>query len=134
MIIWGQQPIRRREQPEEQFIGVNSGLPRTFWQTMNERAEAARVRAEYRANRVADAMDRELDVGDIITWRSGGYFGNYISFGKVLNSKTSPRCITVLNQNGNTVTIWNTYNVVIIARSGNYDLVPESHKRIFNIE
>lgn len=82
---------------------------------------------------ITDAMARRVEVGDVITWKSGGYFSNFMSFGLVLRINDDLGSIRVLNHNSNKITIWRTYNVIILARSNNYDLIPDRYRRNFGI-
>jgi hypothetical protein len=75
---------------------------------------------------LTDAMGRQLYDGDIITWQSGGYYSNYISFGRILAVRA--REIKVINHNKKKITKWITYNTIILARYPNYELIPEKYQ------
>lgn len=94
---------------------------RTLWNTRDEG--------------VKDAMGRNIHPGDILTWRSGGYFGHYQSFGIVIEVTPIPnRKIRVRNHNYNIINIWNTFNTIIVARRGDYSDIPESWQIKLGVE
>lgn len=76
-----------------------------------------------------DALGRKVEVGDIISYKSGGFFNNFMSTAFVTQTREDIGSIRVINHNGNGVTIWNVYNCVILAKSDNYDLIPEEYLR-----
>lgn len=85
------------------------------------------------APQLVDGMQRHIHSGDIISWRSGGYFGHYLCFGLVLIVNHERQNIRVINQNGNKLTIWRTYLAVILARSENYDSIPNEYLEKFGL-
>jgi hypothetical protein len=80
-----------------------------------------------------DGMQRQIHAGDVISWRSGGYFSHYICFGLVLSVIPEQECIRVINQNGNKVTIWRTYLAVILAREGDYSSISNEYLVKFGV-
>jgi len=74
-----------------------------------------------------DAMSRQIQVGDIINWRSGGFFNHFLSFGLVMRVDDVNGHIRVLNHNNNMVTLWNTHMCVILASEGDYSAIPETY-------
>ena len=82
---------------------------------------------------IIDAMSRQIRPGDIITWKSGGYFSNFLSFGLVLYVNREKGYIQILNHNKNKVNLWHTHLCVIIAREPDYSLIPEEYLETWNI-
>lgn len=80
-----------------------------------------------------DAMSREIEAGDILNWRSGGYFGHYMAFGMVtqVDYGDARGCIKVINHNGNRVTLWNTHKCVILAKANDYSNIPREYLKIW---
>jgi hypothetical protein len=76
---------------------------------------------------IIDAMSRQIEAGDIINWRSGGYFGHYMAFGMVTQVDYDKGCIKVINHNNNRVTMWNTHMCVILAKANDYSNIPEEY-------
>ena len=81
-----------------------------------------------------DFFKRELQPGDFITWMAGGYFASYINYGLVLSVNHERGFIRIRNHNGNKITLWNTHNATIIARYGDYTLVPREYLERVGIE
>ena len=88
------------------------------------------TRAEIRPIMI-DAMSREIHPGDILNWRSGGYFGHFLSFGLVVRVDEVNGHIRVLNHNKNMVSLWNTHLSVILASEGDYSAIPEEYLKIW---
>lgn len=80
-----------------------------------------------------DGMERQIHTGDVISWRSGGYFSSYLCFGFVIDINPEQGCIKAINQNGNRVTIWRTYLTTILARDGDYNLIPIEYMEKFGV-
>ena len=80
-----------------------------------------------------DGMHRQIHAGDIITWRSGGYFSHFICFGLVLSVNPERESIRVINHNGNKVTLWRTYLAVIIAKEGDYSSISNEYLEKFGV-
>jgi len=80
---------------------------------------------------IIDAMSREVEPGDIINWRSGGYFGHYMAFGIVTKVDYDKGYIQVINHNKNRVTIWRTHMCVILAKANDYSNIPEEYMRLW---
>jgi hypothetical protein len=81
-----------------------------------------------------DSLNRPIRPGDVLTWSSGGYFSRFQSVGVVVSMDSRRRFIRVRNHNDNIVTIWITYNKTILARQGDYSLIPEDYKQKLGIE
>jgi hypothetical protein len=80
-----------------------------------------------------DGMQRQIHVGDVISWRSGGYFSHFLCFGFVISVNREQGNIKAVNQNGNKVTIWRTYLTNILARDGDYSLIPNEYMNKFGM-
>jgi hypothetical protein len=80
-----------------------------------------------------DGMQRQIHEGDIISWRSGGYFCHYLCFGLVLSVNPERENIRVINHRGNKVTIWRTYLAVILAREGDYSSISNEYLEKFGV-
>lgn len=74
-----------------------------------------------------DAMSREIEAGDILNWRSGGYFRHYMAFGMVTKVDYDKGHIQIINHNKNRVTIWKTHMCVILAKANDYSNIPEEY-------
>jgi len=79
-----------------------------------------------------DAMKREIHTGDIITWKSGGYYHSYQSYGLVLRINTES--MRVRRHSGHETTIWIFSNTVIVARYPEYNLIPDEILEKLGIE
>jgi len=79
-----------------------------------------------------DGMKREILVGDILTWKSGGYFHSYQSYGLVL--RVNDQSMRVRRHSGHETTIWIFSNTVIVARYPHYELIPEEILEKLGIE
>lgn len=82
---------------------------------------------------MSDHMERPVEVGDVISYRSDGY-KSVLNFGKILHVNPERGNIRILKANGNRTTIWNIHNTVILARAGNYELITEPYREKLEIE
>ena len=81
-----------------------------------------------------DSLGREIECGDILLWKSGGFFNYFLSYGIVLSIfRETPYRVLVLNNNKNKVTLWSTSDKTILAKHNNYDIIPDRYKDIWNI-
>ena len=83
--------------------------------------------------RFKDALQREIDVGDVITYVSGGYYSHFTSFAIVTGINEAQRFLRLINHNGNKTCLWRTWLCIIIAKYYNYELIPDRYKSIFGI-
>lgn len=103
---------------------------RSTW-TVEVSEEEHRVHRDTIRPIIIDAMSREIHPGDILNWRSGGYFGHFLSFGLVMRVDCVNGHIRVLNHNKNMVSLWNTHLSVILASEGDYSAIPEEYLKIW---
>ena len=112
---------------------IPNNLDETIQQVRTPRVNQREVPTTTEIPRpLLDSMKREIHPGDIISWVSPKYYSSAINYGLVLHVLRIR--IRVRNHNGNNITIWNSYNTTILARYGNYDLIPEEYKRKLGIE
>ena len=71
-----------------------------------------------------DFFKRDLLPGDFVVWLGGGYFTSYYNYGLVLMVNHERRFARIRNHNRNKITIWNTHNIIILARFPDYSMVP----------
>ncbi len=81
-----------------------------------------------------DFFKRELLPGDFAIWLAGGYFSSYYNYGLVLQVNHERRFARIRNHNMHKITIWNTHNMVVIARYPDYSMVPAEYLRRVGIE
>jgi hypothetical protein len=82
---------------------------------------------------MTDGMGRDIQTGDILTWNSGGYYNNFMSYGIVKDIHDEHGRIRVINHRGKGVNIWVTQNTVIIAKRDNYESIPDDFLRKFGV-
>jgi hypothetical protein len=119
---------------ESELVERPERLLRTTWVAEVEHSEdmsAHRHTRDHIQPIMIDAMSREIQVGDIINWRSGGYFSHFLSFGLVRRIDYTNGHIRVLNHNKNMVTLWHTHLCIILASEGDYSAIPEDYLKIW---
>jgi hypothetical protein len=81
-----------------------------------------------------DSMARKIECGDILLWKSGGFFNYFLSYGIVLTIfQDIPYRVLVLNTKKNKVTLWSTFNKTILAKHDNYDIIPNKFREVWDI-
>lgn len=111
---------------------VSRQLRRINQETPNRNAPIRIVRTP--PDILFDALKREIEIGDILFWNSSGYYRQDFSFGLVLNIFIENRKkILVLNSRKNKVTLWNTFDKVILAKHNNYDVIPKRIREIWGL-
>jgi len=81
-----------------------------------------------------DSMARKIECGDILMWKSGGFYNYSLSYGIVLTIfRDIPYRVLVLNTKKNKVTLWRTGDKTILAKHDNYDIIPDEFRDIWNI-
>jgi hypothetical protein len=79
-------------------------------------------------------MARKIELGDILLWKSGGFFNYFLSYGIVLHIfRDIPYRVLVLNTKKNKVTLWSTFDKTILAKHDNYDIIPDRFRAIWGI-
>lgn len=99
----------------------------------NMRLHPSHVPHDQLTPHLLDGMGRRIQVGDIISWKSGGYYQNFLSFGLVRTIHYDVGRIRVINHKGKGVNIWITDKTVIIAKENNYETIPEWYLEKFGI-
>jgi len=106
--------------------------------TLTNLEEMGRVITEpiriTRPYRFMDSLKREISELDILVWMGGGMYYKVYHYGIVLHLNDEQRTMKLRNTNDNKITIWNSYNTLILAKYPNYENVPESLLNQLGIE
>ena len=83
-----------------------------------------------------DFMKRDIRVGDIIIWKNTKFYESaYYKYGLVVAvPDVINEGVKIRNENGNMITLWNTFDSIIVCRYPNYEEIPDDYLRRLGIE